>query len=229
MNATQLKKIKAQIDRLGFYNFLLFKIQNQYQSFRFKIRGILFPEDTGSYLNANQQSVHQDCKINQSCSYFSMKKAFKALGKNYAELSLLDIGCGDGKVLNFAMLHSFRRVIGIDLDVLAVKNAMLNCDIMNKNGFKTPYNVYYSDALEYTIPAGTNVIFLFNPFGKQTMQAVLNNIIRYGSVDKTELYIIYVVPVHRDLFDDHKQFCKTYQFLRADKTAEILVYKAIYQ
>jgi SAM-dependent methyltransferase len=229
MNATQLKKIKTKISRLGFYNFLLFTIQNQYQSYRFKIRGILYPEDTGSYVNANQQSVHQDSKINQSCSYFSMKKGFKALGKKYAELSLLDIGCGDGKVLNFAMLYNFKRVIGIDLDASAVKNAMLNCEIMNKNGFNTPYNVYYTDASEYTIPAGTNVIFLFNPFGKQTMQTVLNNIIRYCNVDKTELYIIYVVPVHRDLFDEHKQLLKTYEFLKADKTAEILVYKTIYQ
>ena len=61
------------------------------------------------------------------------------------------------------------------------------------------------------------------------MQAVLNNILRYCNVDKTELHIIYVVPIHRDLFDEHKQLCKTYEFSWADKTAELIVYKAIYQ
>jgi len=227
MNATKLKIIKTEIARLGIYNFLLFKIQNQYLNYWFKKRGFLYPEDTITNVDANRQSANQDCKRNQSCSYYAMKKGFKALGKKYSELSLLDIGCGDGKVLNFAMLLNFKRVIGIDLDTSAVQNAIANCNQMNNVGFKTQFNIYYADASKYTIPAGTNVIFMFNPFGRQTMQAVLNNILQYCSVDKTELYIIYVIPVHRGLFDEHKQLCKTYQFLRADKTAEILVYKTI--
>ncbi len=222
-------KIKSGIKHLGIYAFLLLKIEEQYYSYKFKKTGIQYLENPYGHFSANKQSVNQDCKKNQSSSYYVMKLAFKAVGKRYSEMSLLDIGCGDGKVLNFAMLFKFKRVIGIDLDNSAIQQAIANCNQMNKMGYKVPFNIYYADASKYIIPAGTNVIFMFNPFGRKTMEIVLNNIIQYYNVDKIELHIIYIVPVHQDLFNDHEQCCKVYELLNPRKTAaEIAVFKIIH-
>lgn len=226
MFKAEFKKIRSGIKFWGIYAFFLLKIKERYYNYRFKKIRVRYPQDHYGHLSANQQSVNKDCKINQSSSYYATQKGFKAVGKNYTEMSLLDIGCGDGKVLNYAMLLNFKKVVGIDLDESSVQRAIANCTKMNTMGYNVPFNVYYADASKYIIPPGTNVIFMFNPFGRQTMLAVLNNIIQYCNNDKIELHIIYIIPVHQELFNDHKQCCKIYQLPTAAKTeTQIAVFK----
>ena len=226
MHTPNIKKIKNEIRLFGIPAFFMFKMNELYYSLWVKKMGIFYPDNQSSSLDINKLSANIDRKKNQSSSYYKMKMAFSALGKNYSGLSLLDIGCGDGKVINFAMLLNFKNVTGIDLDESAVERAIKNCSKMKEAGCSIPFDVYCADAAKYIIPPGTDVIFMFNPFGRQTMQAVLNNIIHYCDTHKTEVHIIYIVPVHRDLFDDNKRLCNIYQFPRTGKITDIVIYKA---
>lgn len=228
MLAPKLKKIKNEIGLYGVPAFFLFKMKEQYYKQRFKKMGVFYPESQRSHFGANQQSLNKDCKKNQSSSYYKMKMAFSVLGQDYSGLSLLDIGCGDGKVINFAMLLKFKKVTGIDLDEAAIERAVKNCNKMKEGGCLVPYDIQCTDAAKYNIPPGTDVIFMFNPFGRQTMEAVLKNILHYCEVNKTEVNIIYVVPVHKDLFDANKRLSNVYQFPRTGKITEIAIYKISY-
>ena len=62
-------------------------------------------------------------------------------------------------------IRGFRRVAGVDLDSVSLEQARSNCRQMFKHGSKTRYNLSKLDILVPGIPKGTNLIYLFNPFG----------------------------------------------------------------
>ena len=226
MLASKFKKIAAEIKRLGLYYFCKYKITDYYYRYKFNGLGLHYPGNNTSHLTVNEQSTNNDCKINQSSGYFAIKRAFNHIDLDFSEICLLDIGCGDGKVINMAMQLKFKSVIGIELDERSVQQAIFNCKQMQAMGNKVPFSIYHADASKYTIPGGTNVIFMFNPFGEKTTKDVLKNIIHCQSFQKNDFYIIYITAVHKNVFLDYSKCHKIYELLSFNKlNTEIAVFK----
>ncbi len=226
MLAAKFKNIATEIKRFGFFNFCKYKITEYYYRYKFNSLGLRYPENNTSHLTANEHSTNNDCKKNQSSNYFAIKRAFNHIDLDFSEICLLDIGCGDGKVLNLAMQLRFKSVIGIELDETSVQQAIFNCKQMHAMGNKVPFSIYYADASKYTIPSGTNVIYMFNPFGEKTMKDVLKNIIHYQGFQKNNLYIIYITAVHKNVFLNYSQCHKIYELISLSKSnTEITVFR----
>jgi SAM-dependent methyltransferase len=152
--------------------------------------------------------------------------AFNFPGLKHSEICLLDIGCGNGRALNFGMFLHFKEVTGIDLDHLAVEKAIANCRQMGIMGYSTIYNVFETDACKFEIPYGINLIYLFNPFGKKTMEYVVDNILKYQQYYKKDIFIVYSKPVHKDLFSIHSRCIKLLErFIGSGTKTEMIIFK----
>lgn len=229
MLVSKLKKITREIKHYGFSSLMLIKITEQIYNKKLKKIGIVYPNDTNNVEFINPLSSNKDSRCNQSTAYYQIKKAFNFTGINYSDICLLDIGCGFGKALNFGMLLNFKSVTGIDLDDVAIERAIVNCKQMQQTGCISPFIVQHADACDYEIPGPVNLIFMANPFGKKTMAHVLENIVTHCSTQKKELYLVYTVPAHKELFAGYAACTKLYESFTADKAgSEMAIFKIGY-
>jgi SAM-dependent methyltransferase len=205
-----LHAIQADIQTKGYRASLL----NYWYEFThkawFRKRQVQFPDLSWKEADTREMSAHKDAHANQFSSFYIIEKAFHKIPLPASEISMLDIGCGCGRAMVVGMKNRFKKVSGVELDPDALFLAERNCQHMFRHGFKTPYELKGADASNCRIPEGTNVIYLFNPFGIKTMHDVVENITRQIKDWKTDIYIIYYNPVYEDTFITNPIFRRIY-------------------
>jgi SAM-dependent methyltransferase len=112
----------------------------------------------------------------------------------------IDIGCGKGRAMAVAAHHGFKKVSGIDFSKELCILAKENMEKIKSALPDLQYNIINNDAFYYDIPADADCIFLFNPFDEIIMSAVLKNIEKHRKRSKKALHIIYLNPLHKNLF-----------------------------
>ena len=89
----------------------------------------------------------------------------------------VDLGSGKGRTLFVAAEVPFRAVVGVEfsrpLHERAAANARAYRHRRRRCGPIQPVNV---NAVDFAFPDGPLVVYLFNPFGAQTMRRVLDNL-----------------------------------------------------
>jgi len=128
-----------------------------------------------------------------------------------------DIGCGMGRMLCLFARRPVRQVVGIEYDGRLAEMARQNVGAMR--GRKSPIEVRHGDAIEADYDAAT-VIWMFNPFGPQTMNLVLDRIGESLMRVPRRVQVAYINPLHEGLFAqrtwlrhvgiERSQFFKTY-------------------
>ena len=58
------------------------------------------------------------------------------------------------------------------------------------------------DATHFDLPTEPSVIYLYNPFGPQTMRDVVRNVDRSLTDRPRPLFVTYVNPLHRHVWDE---------------------------
>jgi SAM-dependent methyltransferase len=111
--------------------------------------------------------------------------------------SLVDIGCGKGRLLCLAARRQLLKAVGVDI------SAEL-CDIARSNALKlrgrrTPIIVHQCSAEQFDYTAAT-VFFLFNPFHERTLDATLTKI---RADVQTPARFAYATPTFHDVFLQH--------------------------
>ena len=91
---------------------------------------------------------------------------------------------------------------GIDLDEQGLLYANENC-LKTKQKYKTSeYEIRNADASQFEIPQSVNLIFMFNPFGEETMKLVINHILlSYKKFPRT-VWVLYQNPICENIFFD---------------------------
>jgi SAM-dependent methyltransferase len=132
-------------------------------------------------------------------SYYLLEEIFQQLPAT-ARNHFLDIGSGKGRTLCMAAHLGFKQVTGLDLskDLCEIARENLTRTKQTIPGFK--FNVINNDAFYYAIPPDVDCIFFFNPFDEIIMSAVVNNIFESLQNNPRKLYILYVNPLHKELF-----------------------------
>ena len=87
--------------------------------------------------------------------------------------------------------HNIHEFIGIDLNTQVL-------DVGRK--FNDEIKYINNDATIYEFPQDTILIYLFNPFGQSSMSNFIDNLVSQKNKFKNKVRIIYVSPVHMDLF-----------------------------
>ncbi len=101
--------------------------------------------------------------------------AIAAVCINHAEYTFLDLGCGKGRALLLASNCGFAQLIGVEYDAALVATARNNMRSFRRAGSEfgiRGVEIVHCDAGEYELPDTPIFMFLYNPFGPQTMARV---------------------------------------------------------
>lgn len=112
----------------------------------------------------------------------------------------LDIGSGKGRAMCIAAHHGFKKVTGIDFSKELCDAAKDNLAITKQKIPALHYEIINNDAFYFKIPADVDCIFFFNPFDEIMMSGVVDNILAGLQGHPRKMYIIYVNPLHKELF-----------------------------
>ncbi len=132
-------------------------------------------------------------------SYYLLEEIFQQLPSTHRN-HFLDLGCGKGRALCMSAHQGFKQITGLDLskDLCDIAIENLNKTKLKIRSFE--FKVINNDAFYFDIPDDVDCIFLFNPFDEIIMSAVVNNIFESLQSNPRKLKIIYVNPLHKELF-----------------------------
>ncbi|MEP7229092.1 MAG: class I SAM-dependent methyltransferase [Ginsengibacter sp.] len=138
--------------------------------------------------------------IYQGANYFLLEKAFDYLKNLKANKSIVDFGCGKGRVLVVSAHFGFNKITGIDFAKALCISAKNNIAKVSANYPSTEFNVICDDAVNYKLKDDENVFFFFNPFDEIVMLEVVKNIRFSLKENPRHIHIVYVNPVHKEIF-----------------------------
>lgn len=104
---------------------------------------------------------------------------------------LVDVGCGSGiSTIYFYRKYSFKYVKGFDFSASLIKTAEENKrQLLLLGGNVKPLAFEVGDAKSYRLPQEPLVMFMFNPFGWETMKVFIENNIE--TLRKTKSLLLY--------------------------------------
>ena len=105
--------------------------------------------------------------------------------------TFVDLGCGKGRVLIMAAQTGFSCVIGVEFDEELVADA-------RRNTRSRDIEVLRMDARQFIFPHDRLLVFMFNPFGTQTLRAVLRSLEASLAEAPRQVTLVYLNPVHPD-------------------------------
>jgi len=137
-----------------------------------------------------ESSRFGDAYVNGPVSYWILRSYIdcKKLG---AKEVFYDIGCGHGRVLCMVARHRVAKCIGIELSTEFAEKARANAAALR--GRISPIEVHVGDAAEMDYTDGTTFYF-GNPFGADTMRAVLKRIGETVAAKPRAVRCIFVLP-----------------------------------
>lgn len=133
------------------------------------------------------------------------------------EKSLLDVGCGKGRVLAAAAHFGFTRIKGIDFAKELCLAAEKNVKKIQAQFPSTHFEVHWKNILNYTLTADDKVFFLFNPFTKEIMEKFVGKIEHSLIQYPRNIFIIYANPRHIEVL-----LAKDYEIVYRIKKMKIL-------
>ncbi len=173
--------------------------------------------DTCSLPNRSitRNAYYGDCIPYESTDYWMIGRFIEPLMPSSTDV-VFDIGCGMGRVLCVFSRLGVKECIGIEISPELALIAERNIETLR--GKKSPIKIRLGDASKEDYSGGT-IYWLFNPFGAQTLEAVLDQIEKSLVNNPRYIRLAYLNPVHDSVLlqrkwlirSDHRSFrwCKT--------------------
>lgn len=163
---------------------LIFRASNNYHEQRLSVdtRGYINPDDLG-FANAEFHAY-------ATTGYKAIYKMLRMIPIDYSESTFIDYGCGKGRAIVVAATFPFKRVIGIEISDPLIEIARNNAQKMRYKR-AVSIDLYQTDAAQYTVSKDVNVIYFFNPFKGQVLQAVINKIYDSYKECPRRIYFVY--------------------------------------
>lgn len=123
----------------------------------------------------------------------------------------LDLGSGKGAALLYATEYPFKRIIGVEFSPELHRIAQRN--VAGVRRVRTPghppVECVCMDVVDYPFPEEPTILFLFNPFKGQVLDAVIANLERSLRDHPREVIVIYYHPLSRHPGWDEARFERT--------------------
>jgi SAM-dependent methyltransferase len=88
--------------------------------------------------------------------------------------TFVDLGAGMGRALLLAAAYPFRAVVGVELHPTLARIARRNLAPWRAAGrSRVPMRMHCRDAVDFPLPPGPCLVFLFNPFGAPVLRRLL--------------------------------------------------------
>ncbi len=113
-----------------------------------------------------------------------------------SDYAFVDIGCGKGRALMLAAEYPFRSITGIELNPGLARVARRN---LRRSHPGCPPSVITGDALQTPLPSGPLLLFIFNAFTGEVVQAFLQRLSDERLRRSTPIDLLYLHPDHHAL------------------------------
>ena len=149
-------------------------------------QGLLFPADMPF------SSPHKQFACNyQPTPEYTFKRLMAFLPKNLAGFDFVDIGCGKGRVLFYAVRWQFNRIIGVELAPPLAAFAKRNVALYVAKTGDRRLEVRCEDAVDVTLPEGPCVLFFASPFLDPVLVKVVEKIEASYRANPRKIYVVY--------------------------------------
>lgn len=133
-------------------------------------------------------------------SYQLLENTFTVIPKNNRH-HFVDIGCGKGRALCVAGNFEYQKLTGVDFSEAFCNKAISNLELTQKKGNDFSFNVEHANAENFHLPPDADTIFFFNPFNENIVKMVVANIKKSLQSHPRKMFIIYVNPINKQLFE----------------------------
>lgn len=156
--------------------------------------GIVIPVDRLDY--SDEAKTHAQPYF--PSSYLFLAEALSAGPFDCRDQVLVDFGCGMGRVLLFASMLPFKRIIGVELSNSLCEVARRNLGQFYARTKKSApeWLVVSADVRTFVIPDDATVFYMANPFDATVVNTVLDNIETSLRQVSRQCYVIYANPQH---------------------------------
>lgn len=117
-----------------------------------------------------------------------------------AEFTLVDLGCGKGRVVLLGAARGFAEVVGVEYSPLLTAIARTNAEtFVARGGSSKMPRFWQGNAADYPTPDGNVFVYLYNSFGPDILAGCLNRLeaAKRHAPDR-RIVMIYVNPQHGD-------------------------------
>lgn len=138
---------------------------------------------------------YRDPATNMPSYYLRLRALRDALDLTPQD-AVVDLGCGCGRALAVFARRALRYCRGVEFEAGAAAVARANARRLR--GRRAPIDIIMGDAADYPFDDET-LVYLFNPFGAETMRAVLANLRHSLKRKPRRLRLCYYNPKHREV------------------------------
>lgn len=134
-------------------------------------------------------------------AYINLRKFLRNKAKGN---SIIDIGCGKGKMIYFFSKFPFKKIGGLEYFEELANTAVHNLTILKE---KKKINldrieIINGDASIYTDYSDYNFFYLYNSFDDTILRKFLDILIKNVQLNHRKIWVIYVNPVHENIFKE---------------------------
>jgi SAM-dependent methyltransferase len=170
--------------------------------------------DTSGYVPAAER-VPEAAMAGQRSPYGgsqpSIVRAGLASVPDHDQYTFVDLGCGKGRPLVVASEFRFRRLIGVEINRTLADVARVNAAVIAaRYPLRTPIEVEVGDATTVSTPAQCVVYFMYHPFDRPLVGALIENIEHQLANNLKHAFFVYYNPVHADVPDQSALFSRWY-------------------
>ncbi len=123
------------------------------------------------------------------------KLMIKHLPARVEGFSYVDFGCGKGRTLLLAAERGFQDIVGVDISAQLLEVAREN---MARKGI--PGKLVCCDVREFEFPERPLVLFMYNPFYPDVMQAVAERLRKSTAKTPRDVFILYYSAAIKDVW-----------------------------
>ena len=127
-------------------------------------------------------------------NYYSSSRLLDFLQPADFKTTLLDVGCGKGRLIAMGAAYGFSDIIGIDISKKLCEAAANVCGVIKTKYPDVSMTVECADARHYCIPERVGVIFLFNPFDEIVMKEFIQKVFDSLCRKNRPLKVLYANP-----------------------------------
>jgi SAM-dependent methyltransferase len=117
--------------------------------------------------------------------------------------AFVDMGSGKGRALLVASEFAFAKIVGIELSSHLHRIAQENIERYRPSSQQcTDFDLRCMNVVDYEYGPAPPVLFLFDPFGRETLRSVVANLEASLRENPRDAYVVYVYPQFEDVLQD---------------------------
>lgn len=138
----------------------------------------------------------------EAVSFYMLENLLSAFQKVCGLTSIIDLGCGKGRVLMVAPHFGYTDITGIDFAKELCEQAVSNMKKKEKHFADIKWNVINENVEDYHIERQDSVFFMFNPFTEDVLKRFLAKLDHSCHEFPRAIYFLYASPQYQQMLLD---------------------------